>query len=199
MQRCTLIYKTVEPHRSFTASIEGMLGITIDRVCHAYAPVYGNQKSKTTRYSVKLFNKQTSKTYAECELHDSKELGPEWVKLEAPRTLLKHLRKDPERNAAYIKAVKLHIQSNKTPRTKPISLKHAMQLTDLWDHDYETVKLTDDSKNDMLYGIYTVKQIKDLFDVKRTMVHRILPYFIGSDFDGYHFVLRLADVQRTVR
>ena len=199
MQRCTLIYKTVEPHRSFTASIDGMLSIAIDRVCHVYMPVYGNKKPKTTKYSVKLFDKKTHEAYAKCELLDSKGLGPEWVKLEAPRALLKHLCKDPERNATYIKAVKSHIQSNKSPRTKPISLKHAMQLTDIWDHDHETVKLTDDSKNDMLYGIYTVKQIKDLFDVKRTMVYGIRPHFIGADFDGYHFVLRLADVQKTIR
>lgn len=83
-----------------------------------------------------------------------------------------------------------------------VSLYEAVKLTGRLDRDDDIVYLKNDKKNDKknddLFGrntpdeILTVKQLKEKYDLRRTKVVRIAPYFCCMDYEGQLLVIKEA-------
>lgn len=69
-----------------------------------------------------------------------------------------------------------------------ISLKEAIKLTELSMSDICFLKNEGGNRHDM--QILTVREITNTFDMKRTMVTRILPRFSSFEYEGVEFTIR---------
>lgn len=69
-----------------------------------------------------------------------------------------------------------------------ISLKEAIKLTELSRDDICYMRNEGDDRYDV--QIMSVKKIIDKFDMKNTMVTRILPRFSYSGYEGVEFTIR---------
>lgn len=79
-----------------------------------------------------------------------------------------------------------------------VSLYEAVKLTGRLDRDDDIVYLKNNKKDDDLFGrntpdeILTVKQLKEKYDLRRTKVVRIAPYFCCMDYEGQLLVIKEA-------
>lgn len=79
-----------------------------------------------------------------------------------------------------------------------VSLYNAVKLVSRLDKDDDIIYLKRDKKDDDLFGrntpdeILTVKQLKEKYDLRRTKVVRIAPYFCCMDYEGQLLVIKEA-------
>ena len=79
-----------------------------------------------------------------------------------------------------------------------VSLYNAVKLVGRLDKDDDIIYLKRDKKDDDLFGrntpdeILTVKQLKEKYDLRRTKVVRIAPYFCCMDYEGQLLVIKEA-------
>ena len=74
-----------------------------------------------------------------------------------------------------------------------ISLREAIKICKIEDDECVMVLINGaDPRNLDKHRIMTGEEIKKRFDIRRLMVHRIEPWFVCNDYEGFKFVIGRA-------